>query len=255
MELSDRSKILILFVLVGLVLYLLSGSGKSEPIHNEGMLTQDKITNPSKSNIIDTESDDSLPVDLDSNNRQKSENESEQPSVSKEMNKQERIKDRMLSQNSVRDGEYKHVSYNAGNRHAKSASLDKFFEGNCPQNQNENSGFSPSDDTGGKYASYMPTNKKGRVKLSEKDKFDAIGLLPQEKNGEWFDDPYSSTSVKSSHLINIYRPVGVNTISTTLKNPSHDIRGTPPNPKYPVSPWSNSSYEPDTNIRNESLCY
>ena len=72
---------------------------------------------------------------------------------------------------------------------------------------------------------------------------------------DWFQDPYESTSVKNTHLINIYRPVGVNTIQTTLKNPSHDIRGSPPNPKYAVSPWQNSSYEPDTNLRNQSLCY
>ena len=252
MELSERSKIIILIVLVGVVLYLLSGSGKSDPIHNEGMLTQDKITAPesSNNNVIDTDSDNSLPVNLE----QRQESESEQRRT-KEMIKQEKLKDKMLSQNSVRDGDYKHISYSAGNRYAKSSALDKFFEGNGPQDQGANSGFGPSTDGNANYASYMPTNKKGRAKLSVKDQFDAVGLLPKEKNGEWFDDPYSSTTVKSSHLINIYRPVGVNTISTTLKNPSHDIRGTPPNPKQPVSPWSNSSYEPDTNIRNQALCY
>jgi hypothetical protein len=91
-----------------------------------------------------------------------------------------------------------------------------------------------------------------------------------------------------NHLINIYRPIGVNTINgtfgsgsktydikgtppnpkcivspwrnstiepdvvkvdtikSTLKNPSHDIRGVPPNPKYIVSPWQTSSYDPDS---------
>lgn len=39
--------------------------------------------------------------------------------------------------------------------------------------------------------------------------------------------------------------IGVNTISSTLKNPSLDIRSNPIIPKQVVSPWNNSSYEPD----------
>jgi hypothetical protein len=77
--------------------------------------------------------------------------------------------------------------------------------------------------------------------------------LPQEQK-DWFDDPQAKKGINSPHLINIFRPTGVNTIQTTLKNASWDIRGAPPNPKYVVSPWGNSSYEPDTNLKNGSLC-
>ena len=41
----------------------------------------------------------------------------------------------------------------------------------------------------------------------------------------------------------------INTVGQSLKNGSHDIRGTIPNPKFSVSPWNNSTYEPDYNIK------
>ena len=44
----------------------------------------------------------------------------------------------------------------------------------------------------------------------------------------------------------------VTTINCTLKNPSHDIRGTIANPKFVVSPWMQSTIEPDNNLK--SLC-
>ena len=102
------------------------------------------------------------------------------------------------------------------------------------------------------YAKYMTGKPK---KMTDVDKFDVDALLPQDRNKDWFDDPYSGASIKNTHLINIYRPIGVNTIQTSLKNPSLDIRGAPVNPKTVVSPFLNSSYEPDTNIRNQSLCF
>jgi len=92
--------------------------------------------------------------------------------------------------------------------------------------------------------------------MKDVDKFNAESLLPREKNKDWFDDVYDSTSVKNAHLINIYKPIGVNTVASSLKNPSHDIRGdATPNPKFAISPWMNSSIEPDSNIRNQALCY
>jgi hypothetical protein len=77
------------------------------------------------------------------------------------------------------------------------------------------------------------------------------------KHKDWFDDPYESATVKNSHLINVYRPIGVDTIGCRKGDPPGgcDIRGPIPVPKYTVSPWLNSSYEPDTNLRNQSLCY
>lgn len=242
MGLSDRAKILILIVLVIVVFYFLTKN--NDPIHNEGMLTQ-QMNNVNASQMNDNNeiltSDMAEMIDTDFDNM----------SVSDLSEKESSFDKKMISKNSAKDGE-KRINYADGNRDGKSKDLDKFFEGNHPQDDGANAGFVPFIENEGKFAAYLPG--KGDKKLSDKDKFNAGSLLPKEKNDKWFDDPYEATSVKASHLINIYRPISVNTIQTTHKNPSHDLRGTIPNPKYAVSPWGNSSFEPDTSLRGQKLC-
>ena len=223
-EISDSNKILILILLVGLVIYLLSGSNKkSEPIHNQGSLQQ-SLTNSLKNNDTD-----SLP-----NNTDNSSTDSSSGSGNS------------LAKNIVSDN-FKIANYADGDRNQVS-NLDNFFTNENPLDQPSNGFISSSD--GNNYASY--TSGSGE-KQQDDDKFDSSALLPQEQK-DWFDDPQAKKGINSPHLINIFRPTAMNTVQTTLKNASWDIRGAPPNPKYVVSPWGNSSYEPDTNLKNGSLC-
>jgi hypothetical protein len=87
-----------------------------------------------------------------------------------------------------------------------------------------------------------------RRELSDEEKFNASELLPKEERQDWFED-VTPQKIKNRHLINIYRPIGVNTVITSRKNPSLDLRGNPVNPKTFVSPFLNSSIEPDVNAR------
>lgn len=86
------------------------------------------------------------------------------------------------------------------------------------------------------------------------DLYDINKMLPQEIEDEWFDVvPLMGTKkIKGTSLIHPKVHMGQNTVSGSLRNPTHDIRGDIPNPKIPVSPWGNSTIEPDTNIRG--LC-
>ena len=84
-------------------------------------------------------------------------------------------------------------------------------------------------------------------------KYDAKDFLPKEINSEWFDTDFSQAkyNVNDDKLINTERYViGINTVGQSLKNATYDIRGTVPNPKFTVSPWNNSTYEPDFNIKS-----
>lgn len=84
------------------------------------------------------------------------------------------------------------------------------------------------------------------------DKYDVSLYLPKENNSDWFDTDFSQAkyNLDNDKLINTDRYViGVNTVGQSLKNASYDIRGTIPNPKFTVSPWNNSTYEPDYNIK------
>jgi len=83
-------------------------------------------------------------------------------------------------------------------------------------------------------------------------KYDAKDFLPKEINDQWFDTDFSQAkhNINDDKLINTERYViGVNTVGQSLKNASYDIRGTIPNPKFTVSPWNNSTYEPDFNLK------
>jgi len=83
-------------------------------------------------------------------------------------------------------------------------------------------------------------------------KYDAKDYLPKEINDQWFDTDFSQAkfNINDDKLINTDKYViGINTVGQSLKNASYDIRGTIANSKFVVSPWNNSTYEPDYNLK------
>lgn len=100
----------------------------------------------------------------------------------------------------------------------------------------------------------IPIVGNDSINLSKNNpsKYDVKDFLPKEINDKWFDTDFSQAkfNIKDDKLINTERYViGVNTIGQSLKNASYDIRGTVVNPKFSVSPWNNSTYEADYNIK------
>jgi hypothetical protein len=95
------------------------------------------------------------------------------------------------------------------------------------------------------------TNASDRLqnKNSQSNMFDLNNLMPQQTNPDWFEVIPDPISVNNRHLINVTRPVGINTVGTSLRNPSYDIRGSPACPKFVVSPWNQSSIDPDVNLK------
>jgi hypothetical protein len=82
--------------------------------------------------------------------------------------------------------------------------------------------------------------------------YNAKDYLPKEVNDDWFNTDFSQAKYKMNDdkLINTERYViGINTVGQSLKNASYDIRGAVNVPKYSVSPWNNSTIEPDYNIK------
>ena len=134
---------------------------------------------------------------------------------------------------------YKNMSY-AENDRGGAGDIDRYFmDGNVDEAAGPNN-FSALDSVSNKYAAYV-TKKTDE------------GLLPVEDVAEsgWFEDP-TPVRIKNSQIINIYRQVGVNTQGSSRKNASLDLRGAPANPKTVVSPFLNSSIDPDVNIKG--LC-
>jgi len=78
---------------------------------------------------------------------------------------------------------------------------------------------------------------------------------PNSKLENGFDTSFSQAeeNIKNGNLINVNQfSLGVDTVASTLKIASYDIRGTVLIPKYSVAPWNMSSVEPDINVK--SLC-
>lgn len=166
------------------------------------------------------------------------------------------LRNKFDSRNKVKRG-YKRSSYSSGLRgNLGPSEWDGYFDHNNNVFGNsqtgENDKFLPVDETSGGFAVFK---SKGRATCGSnqncepEDLFDVDKYLPQEVNDDWFEVQPEPISVKNRHLINITKPIGVNTIGTSLKLSSRDIRGTPVVPKTVISPWLQSSIEPDLNLK------
>ena len=87
---------------------------------------------------------------------------------------------------------------------------------------------------------------------NNQDKYDSTEYLPVDVNNDWFETDFTSAkyNINDESLIETKKFIhGVNTVGQSLKNASYDIRGTIANPKFTVSPWNNSTYEADHNLK------
>lgn len=111
--------------------------------------------------------------------------------------------------------------------------------------------FQPVDasaETQGRFDSTMPR----RSIYNTVHHFNSKDLLPYEDNDPlkgWNETNPKVTNIQNSHLIDPSLYLGINTVGSSRRNASNDLRPSLPNPKTPVSPWMNSSIDPDFNIK------
>jgi hypothetical protein len=72
-------------------------------------------------------------------------------------------------------------------------------------------------------------------------------LLPKDANSAWsnFNPSANTNQVIIPDLLEAGYHIGLDTIGQTMKNPNLQERSEPIIPKQNVSPWNNSSFEPD----------
>ena len=77
-------------------------------------------------------------------------------------------------------------------------------------------------------------------------------LLPKDAaNTKWAQvNPAGQGDVKDQNFLTAGYHLGFDTQGTSLRNASHDIRSTPPNPRYRVSIWQQSTIDPDMSRKN-----
>lgn len=169
------------------------------------------------------------------------------------------IRKKFMTRDGAKDGRYKYSNYVSGKRgqNYKEKALDFIDESN---NLMQNGAMASdeyvgADESQDKYAKYAPeAHQNKRNKFNANEIFNSNNYLPNDKsvNPDWFDVVPDAISVKNRHLINVSKPIGINTIGSSLRNPTHDIRGDIANPKFVISPWNQSTIEMDTNLK--SLC-
>ena len=84
-----------------------------------------------------------------------------------------------------------------------------------------------------------------------KDRLTTEDLLPKDAaNSKWAQaNPAGQGDVKDQNFLTAGFLVGVNTVGQTLRNANLQLRSEPPNPQYKVSPWNQTTIEPDINRR------
>ena len=152
-------------------------------------------------------------------------------------------------------GEMKASSFRDGKRSSTPTTdwTSYFEETNNLLGKQDPSNFMPMDDMNGQGCAAFKSTAKATCGsnpvCSPDEVFDVDKYLPQEVNDDWFDIVPEPISVKNRHLINISNPIGINTIGSSLRNASYDIRAEPKNPQYVVSPWLQSTIQPSDNIK------
>ena len=83
-----------------------------------------------------------------------------------------------------------------------------------------------------------------------KDTVTPQDLLPQDANSIWSQTvPSGQGSLGDQNFLNAGFHVGINTVGQSLRNSNLQLRSEPSNPQIKVSPWAQSTIEPDVNRR------
>lgn len=91
-------------------------------------------------------------------------------------------------------------------------------------------------------------NNKYPTDCFPKDKLSPTDLLPADKDNKWAQvNPDGQGCLGDKNFLNAGYHIGVNTVGQTLRNANRQLRSEPSNPQITVSPWLQSTIEPDTN--------
>lgn len=113
------------------------------------------------------------------------------------------------------------------------------------------SAVQPADPSGGaQFASAsglettMPSNMpSASMQLGSQNPAD---LLPKDTHSQWAQlNPSGKGELANIHLFKAGHQIGINTVSSSLRNPSLQIRSDPVIPQVNTGPWNQTTIEPD----------
>lgn len=231
---NTNTRVVLMIIAVVVVVYVLYSRNNSA-VSNEGTLEQEPVS------VIDN-----TPMTTPQMQNMSSMNTEPVQSMEKD------LPAKFITRNTNTSTEPRVVSYDNNARNQEGKWEDQVNGESLFNNQMQNKDVQLNDTMASQFASF---NSEGNApcgsnqNCSPEELFDSDKMLPQEVNDDWFQNVPEPVSVKNRHLINVTRPIGVNTIGNSTRNASYDLRGTIANPREVVSPFLNSSIEPDFNIK------
>jgi len=107
-----------------------------------------------------------------------------------------------------------------------------------PAGQNEV--FSPVSGMSGPQGYGLPPSCSRQPVVNPED------LLPKDTNSQWAQlNPRGNGDLNNVNLLQAGYLYGINTVGSSLRNANLQVRSEPPNPQVQVSPWQNTTIEPD----------
>jgi hypothetical protein len=113
---------------------------------------------------------------------------------------------------------------------------------NTPQVQSDPAFSMPSNnylEVSGIQSPSPPSNCNGQNNLNPSD------LLPKDVHSEWSDINPASNDLRNVNLLTANQMIGINTVSSSLRNANYQERSEPVIPKKDIGPWAHSTIEPD----------
>ena len=92
------------------------------------------------------------------------------------------------------------------------------------------------------------TSREVVGKCSSVENEDPVALLPNDQSSAWADlNPNGAGNLGDVNLLKAGHHIGIDTVGQSLRNANLQIRSEPANPQVNVSPWNNTTIQPDTN--------
>lgn len=116
-------------------------------------------------------------------------------------------------------------------------------------------GFVEASEKLGSNSSYQnlggePLGKELPNDCFPKDQLSPGELLPGNDDSQWAKvNPTGQGELGEQNFLSAGFHIGVNTVGQSLRNANLQIRSEPANPQVKVSPWQQTTIEPDTNRR------
>jgi hypothetical protein len=130
--------------------------------------------------------------------------------------------------------------------------LKQEIVGNVTDKVDKNYPVMPSEDDLNEQYKPIDYNQNPAVNdCFPRDKLTADDLLPKDAaNSKWAQvNPAGQGELKNQNFLTAGYHVGINTVGTTLRNSNMQLRSEPMNPQMKVSPWNQTTIQPDLNRR------